>query len=73
MVANNVPESVRIMLPRQSYSRTTYSIRNHNYQIQKIHDARNSLRYNPPELLTTNLIIEKLRHSFILWVFIIHK
>ena len=45
MVADNVPESIRILLPHQSYSRTTYSLRNNSYQIPKIHHeyARNSL------------------------------
>ena len=69
MVANNVPESIRILLPCQSYSRATYNIRNHSYQIPKIHHeyARNSLRYNLPKLIntTSNLIIEKIdTHSY---------
>ena len=31
MVANNIPESIRILLPRQSFSHATYGIRNHSY------------------------------------------
>ena len=70
VVANNVHESIRIMLPCQSYSHATYNIRrDHSYQIPEIHHeyARNSLRYNLSKLIntTSSLIIEKIdTHSY---------
>ena len=59
-VANNVHESIRILLPRRSYSHVTYIIT--KIIIQKYAMvARNSLAYNFPKLIntTSNLNIEK--------------
>ena len=46
MVANNVSESIRILLPRQSYSHATYNIRDHSYQIPKIHHEYAKNKYS---------------------------
>ena len=51
MVANNISESIRILLPRQSYSHTTYNIRNHSYLIPKIHHEYVRNRYDLPKLI----------------------
>ena len=62
-------QSMRILLPRQSYSHVTFTIRNNSYQIlNNNHDyARNGLAYNYSKLInaTSNMIIEKLyTHSY---------
>ena len=63
MVANNVPESIRILLLHVNPIVMLHNIQNHSYQILKnYHEyARSSLRYNLPILIntTSNLILKK--------------
>ena len=75
MVANNVAESIRILLDQnicRSYRNAAYSPVNHSYQIPKIYHEyttyNNDITYNHPKYIKYNLKsdLRKNRHSFIL-------